>query len=465
VALRVYNTLTNRKEPFETIEPGKVKMYICGPTVYGSAHIGHALSYILFDAIRRYLEYKGYEVKHVQNFTDVDDKIIKRSKETGEPWQVLTRRYIDEFLSEMDALNVERAHVYTYASQEIPFIIQMIEGLIEKSYAYVRNGNVYFRVLRDEDYGKLSNRRVEQQQAGARIAVDEEKEHPLDFALWKSAKPGEPNWESPWGPGRPGWHIECSAMNLHHLGPQIDIHGGGTDLIFPHHENEIAQSESYTGCVPFARYWLHNGMLQFGGEKMARSVGNLISIKEFLQRSEPDAWRLFVLSSHYRHPVTYTREAFAAAERGLERFQAALQPANPGATGDASNLLDRAQATRAAFEAAMDDDFNTAAALGVLFELAKAINAARDAGQGGPAFEEAQEVLRTLLSVLGFRLEEVAGPQAADAAPFIELLIETRSRLRQARQWALADEIRDRLGELGVVLEDTPGGTKWRVNK
>src|SRR5690606_13054452 len=217
VTLRVYNTLTNRKEPFETLEPGKVKMYICGPTVYGSAHIGHALSYIQFDAIRRYLEYKGYEVKHVQNFTDVDDKIIKRSQETGQPWQELTRHYIDEFLVEMDALNVKRAHVYAYASQEIPWIIQMIEGLIEKGFAYPRNGDVYFRVLADEDYGKLSNRRIEEQQAGARIAVDQEKEHPMDFALWKAAKPGEPSWDSPWGPGRPGWHIECSAMNLHHL--------------------------------------------------------------------------------------------------------------------------------------------------------------------------------------------------------------------------------------------------------
>ncbi|HYN89692.1 MAG TPA: cysteine--tRNA ligase [Ardenticatenaceae bacterium] len=463
MTLQVYNTLTNRKEPFETVEPGMVRMYICGPTVYGSAHIGHALSYILFDAIRRYLEYKGYAVKHVQNFTDVDDKIIKRANETGESWDRLTRRYIDEFLGEMAALNVQPAHVYPFASQEMPWIISMIEGLLEEGYAYVRNGDVYFRVSRDEDYGKLSNRRLEEQQAGARIAVDEDKEHPADFALWKASKPGEPSWESPWGPGRPGWHIECSAMNLHHLGPQIDIHGGGTDLIFPHHENEIAQTESYTGQPPFARYWLHNGMLQMGGEKMARSVGNIISIRELLERTEPDAWRLFVLSSHYRRPVTYTSEAFGAAERGLERFKAALKPATDGGREDASGLLERARATRTAFEEAMDEDFNTAAALGILFELAKAINAARDAGQGGPAFEESKAILRELLSVLGFALEEREKSPSADAAPFIELLLETRSKLRQARQWTLADEIRDRLSDLGVKLEDTPGGTTWRM--
>ncbi len=460
--LHIYNTLTRQKEPFEPLDPPFVKMYVCGPTVYDSAHIGHAMSYIVFDMVRRYLEYRGYRVRHVQNFTDVEDKIIKRSQELGISWQELTARYIDEFLRQMDALNVKRAHVYPYASQEIPEIIRIIEGLIEKGYAYVVDGDVYFRVRADDDYGKLSGRRLDELQAGARVAVDERKEDPLDFALWKASKPGEPAWDSPWGPGRPGWHIECSAMSIHYLGPQIDIHGGGADLIFPHHENEIAQSESFTGCVPFVKYWMHNGLLQLGGEKMSKSLGNLVTIGEILERHDPNALRLFVLSSHYRRPITYTDESFAAAERGLERFYAALRPPRglPGPQDEA--LRRKALETRQAFEEAMDDDFNTALALGRLFDLARAINAARDESVAGPGFTEAQATLRELLEVLGFRLQGDGQPQrAVEAEPFIELAVAVRSQLRAQKQWNLADWIRDRLQELGVELRDTPEGTKW----
>ncbi len=466
--LVVYNTLTRQKEPFEPFEPPYVRMYVCGPTVYDSAHIGHGMSYVVFDMIRRYLEYRGYRVRHVQNFTDVEDKIIKRSAELGMTWQDLTNRYIEEFLQQMDALNVKRAHVYPYASREIAEIIELIEGLIEKGYAYVVDGDVYFRVAKDDDYGKLSGRRLEDLKAGARVEVDERKENPLDFALWKAAKPGEPSWESPWGPGRPGWHIECSAMSLHYLGEQIDIHGGGADLIFPHHENEIAQSECYTGKTPFVKYWMHNGLLQLGGEKMSKSLGNLITLDEILERYDPNAFRLFVLSSHYRRPVTYTDESFAAAQRGLERFYAALEhpPANtlPGANDAA--LAQKARKTHKAFDEAMSDDFNTALALGALFDLARAINAARDTREIGPGFTEAQATLRELLEVLGFRLTEETrrgGAAATDVAPLVALLIDVRSELRKKREWALADLIRDRLAEQGIALEDTPEGTKWRV--
>lgn len=468
--LKVYNTLSRAKETFEPSNPPFVKMYVCGPTVYDSAHIGHGMSYIVFDTIRRYLEYRGYRVRHVQNFTDVEDKVIQRSQLTGTPWQALAERYIQEFLADMDALNVKRAHAYPLASREIPSIIRLIERLIADSRAYAVEGDVYFRVTADNDYGKLSRRQLEDMQAGARVAADMRKKHPMDFALWKASKPDEPSWDSPWGSGRPGWHIECSAMSIYYLGQQIDIHGGGTDLIFPHHENEIAQSESFTGCVPFAKYWIHNGLLRLDSEKMSKSLGNFITMREMLEKTDANALRLFVLSSRYRSPLTYTEESFAAAERGLERLYAALTPPHDGSLQDLttnSELRQAAQETVQQFEEAMDDDFGTPAALSALFGLARAINAARTVSTG-PGFIEAQATMRELLGVLGFRLTTVTSRDqqvVGEAAPFIELLTTIRSDLREDKQWALADKIRDQLGALGVVLEDTTQGTTWRTER
>ena len=461
--LRVYNTLTRSLEEFRPIEEGVVRMYVCGPTVYDKAHVGHAMSAVVFDVIRRYLEYRGYRVFHVMNFTDVDDKIIQRANQLGEDPMRLAQRYIDEFMDHARALNLLPATFYPRATQEIPQIIEVIQGLIDKGYAYSANGDVYFRVRRDDDYGKLSHRKIDELRSGARIAPDERKDDPLDFALWKGAKPGEPAWDSPWGPGRPGWHIECSAMNLHHLGPQIDIHGGGNDLIFPHHENELAQSESFTGQL-FARYWIHNGMLQLGGEKMSKSLGNLVTIEEFLAEHDADVLRLIILGSHYRGPLTFTEEVVNQGERALERLRSALRPSQGQVMDGAAvaELTTQAARARERFEAAMDDDFNTAGALAALFDLVRAINSARDAGVGGEPFTPAQGRLRELASVLGLRLTEKAAVAGQEAAPFIDLLVTVRARLRQAKQWQLADFIREELAARGVALEDSPQGTTWR---
>ncbi len=462
MGLRVTNTLTRQKEPFVTLEPGRVRMYVCGPTVYADAHIGHAMSAIVFDTIRRYLEFRGYEVTFAMNFTDVDDKIIQRAATLGIPPNELAEQLIDAWLDETAALNIKPATIYPRATQEIPTIIEMVRGLIEKGHAYVVDGDVYYRVLSFPEYGKLSHRTLDEMLAGARVEVDPRKEHPMDFALWKAAKPGEPAWESPWGLGRPGWHIECSAMIYRHLGEQIDIHGGGADLIFPHHENEIAQSEAFTGKKPFVRYWLHNGLLQLGGEKMSKSLGNLITIRELLQRGGAGPFRLLVLSSHYRSPLTFTEEAFDAAARGYERLRQALR-------GAPEAILERphhptatlADDTREAFLDAMDDDFNTPSALARLFELARSINRARASGEPDESIRYAQATLRELTGVLGLRFDD-ATSQRAGAEPFIELLLEVRTRLRAERRWELADLIRERLGELGVIVEDTPSGTTWR---
>lgn len=462
--LRVYNTLTRKKEEFETLEPGVVKMYVCGVTVYSDAHVGHAMSALVFDIIRRYLEYRGYEVKHVMNYTDVDDKIIKRANELGEDPLKLAERYIDDYAQNLADLNIMPATANPRVSDTIPLIIEFVQGLIDKGYAYAaENGDVYFRVTRDDDYGRLSGRKLEDMQAGARIEVGEQKEHPMDFALWKAAKPGEVSWQSPWGQGRPGWHIECSAMNLAELGEQIDIHGGGNDLIFPHHENEIAQSESYTG-VEFARYWIHNGMLQLGGEKMSKSLGNIISINEFLKEHDADVMRMLVLNGAYRAPLMFTDETLDAAEKSLERFKAGLRPALPNAKGlspeAASALAGQAEPVKQAFTAAMDDDFNTAGALAPLYELAKAINSARDAGATNEQLVPVQATLRELTSVLGLRLAEKTG--SGDADKFIDLLVEVRSEARAQKLWAFSDLVRDRLKELGVTIEDSKDGTTWR---
>ncbi|MCB0079031.1 MAG: cysteine--tRNA ligase, partial [Anaerolineales bacterium] len=469
-----YNTLTRTKEPFEPIDPDNVRLYVCGVTVYDSSHIGHAMSALVFDMVRRYLGHRGYGVTHVLNFTDVDDKIIDRAHREGVPWQSITQRYIDGYLAEMDALNVMPATVYPHASQEIDEIIGMVERLIDEEIAYESAGDVYFRVLADEDYGKLSRRRVEDQQAGGgeRVSSDEQarKQHPMDFALWKAAKPGEPQWESPWGMGRPGWHIECSAMSMKYLGPQIDIHGGGSDLIFPHHENEIAQSESFSGQTPFVRYWMHNGMVQVSNdqgeiEKMSKSLGNYFAVDSFLARYSGDVLRLFVLSTLYRRPTTFSEKVIDDARKGVERFLLALRPAKADASEADEALLELAASVDERFHSAMDDDFNTPVALAALHELARALNGARDRGVGGTEFDAAQTTLQSLLAVLGFALDRPAtqGSDSAEAAPFIDLLVALRGQLRADKQWALADQLRDRLAELGVTLEDGAEGTTWTI--
>ena len=460
MTLFIYNTLTRKKEKFEPLEPGKVSMYVCGPTVYDKAHVGHAMSVIVFDIIRRYLEYRGYNVRHVMNYTDVDDKIIQRANEIGIDPILLAEKYIDEFNHHLQDLNVLPATVFPRATHEIDYIIKMVQGLIEKGHAYEVDGDVYFKVNSFPEYGKLSGRKLEDMQAGSRIDIDERKQNPMDFALWKASKPGEPAWDSPWGKGRPGWHIECSAMNLHHLGEQIDIHGGGNDLIFPHHENEIAQTECYTG-KPFAQYWVHNGMLQLSGEKMSKSLGNLVTIEEFLSEHEADVLRMMILNSSYHSPLTYNDETINHAKRALDRLRSSLRPAQPGAAEEQPETLrEQIAKTRTGFIDAMDDDFNTSAALSHLFDLVRSINQARDAGASQEALEEGQSLLRSLTSVLGLRLDKTE-EKTSDAAPFIDLLLELRTKLREQKMWELSDTIRDELMALGVVIEDHKNGSSW----
>ena len=465
MAQRIYNTLTRRKEDLQTLQKGVISMYVCGPTVYDKAHVGHAMSTLVYDIIRRYLEYQGYQVRHVMNYTDVDDKVILRANELGIDPLELAEEHLNEYDEHIAALNALPATVYPRATEEIDQIISMVEGLIQSDHAYVVDGDVYYRVTSKDDYGKLSGRKLDDMQAGARIEVNERKENPMDFVLWKSSKPGEPSWESPWGLGRPGWHIECSAMNLHHLGEQIDIHGGGNDLIFPHHENEIAQTESLTG-KPFARYWVHNGMLQFSGDKMSKSLGNIVSIEEFLGQHDPDTLRMMVLNSSYRSPLTFNEEVISQAERNLERLRSALRPGIPGSSvvpeGTLKSLETQMESTRQGFIAAMDDDFNTAGALGHLFDLVRAINQARDANLEQSSLSTAQDLLHELAEeILGLRLTraEIKGGQAD---PFVGLLVELRNELRDQKLWALSDQIRDQLASLGVLLEDSKDGTTWR---
>ncbi len=463
MTLRIYNTLTREKEVFRTLEPGKVRMYVCGPTVYDRAHIGHAMSALVFDIVRRYLEYSGYEVRFVMNFTDVDDKIIDRANKIGADPFALAQGYIEDYQRNLAALNILPATVNPRATQEMPHILKMIQALIDQGSAYAVDGDVYYRVESNPEYGKLSGRRLENMNAGARIQVDDRKEHPMDFALWKAAKPGEPAWDSPWGKGRPGWHIECSAMNMHHLGEQIDIHGGGNDLIFPHHENEIAQTEALTHKT-FATYWMHNGMLTLKSEKMSKSLGNMVLIDEFLADHPGDIMRLLVLNGSYRSPLTYSDEVLAQTEQAYKRLLSAKKGAEPGAPGleaaRAAALEAEARKTRAQFKEAMDDDFNSAAALAALFELVRAINQARSEGASQAQLAPAVQVFEELTGVLGLQLvEESSGTTKADA--FIELLIALRAELRAQKQWALADKVRVELAALGVVLEDSKSGTSW----
>jgi cysteinyl-tRNA synthetase len=466
MSLKIYNTLSREKEPFETLETGVVRMYVCGPTVYDSAHVGHAMSSIVFDIIRRYLEYRGFEVRHVMNYTDVDDKVIQRAKKLDVDPVGLAAKYVDQYDHHLQDLNVLLPTVKPRVSQEIMGIIQFVQDLEKKSYAYEVEGDVYFRVAKDPDYGKLSRRKLEDMRAGFRLEVDDRKEDPADFALWKAAKEGEPCWESPWGEGRPGWHIECSAMALRHLGEQIDIHGGGNDLIFPHHENEIAQTESLTD-KSFARYWVHNGMMQIGGEDMSKSQGIMVTIDEFLKEHEGDALRMIILNANYRAPITFTDEVVDQAERGLERLRSALRPAVPSSKVDqdvAEKLARKMEEMQSSFEAAMDDDFNTAAALANLFDFVRAINSARDAGVDENTLRSAQTILVELTGVFGLQLEkEEQTPEEAE--PFIDLLLDIRKALRDAKQWELADMIRDRLMELGITIEDGKDGTIWRIQR
>lgn len=463
MALRVYSTLTREKSDFKTIEEGKVRMYVCGPTVYDSAHVGHAMSALVFDVIRRYLLFLGYDVQYVMNFTDVDDKIIDRAQRLGIDPIELAEKYIEEFKQNLKDLNILPATEHPRATEEINAIIKMVAQLLEKGSAYDVNGDVFFRVENVKDYGKLSGRKLEDMNAGSRIRVDERKENPMDFAVWKAAKPGEPAWDSPWGPGRPGWHIECSAMNLNHLGQQIDIHGGGNDLIFPHHENEIAQTEAITD-KPFARYWMHNGMLQLKGEKMSKSIGNLVPINEFIRDHPGDVMRMMVITSHYRSPLTFNSEVIEANERALERLLSTKQPALPGAEGAPKNILEKLaeqlETTRQGFMESMNDDFNTAGALGQLFDLVRMVNQARSNNATDNELAPAQKIFNELTGVLGLELmERRTTTTGADA--FIELLLELRQELRLQKNYDLSDRIRDELLKLGVVIEDSAQGSTW----
>ena len=455
--MKVYNTLSGQKEEFLP-QGDEVKMYVCGVTPYDNCHIGHAMSYIIFDVIRRYLRFRGYKVKYVQNITDIDDKIIDRAGKFGVSIDELAEKYTNSYFTDMDALNISRADIYPRATEEIPKIIEVIRGLIDKGYAYPAQGSVYFRVRSVPDYGKLAHRSLEAMIAMECAVGGEEKEHPMDFALWKAAKPGEPWWDSPWGNGRPGWHIECSAMSLKYLGDTLDIHGGGQDLVFPHHENEIAQSESFTGTKPFVKYWLHNGLMQLGEEKMSKSVGNLITIQEALEKYSPDAIRIFVISSHYHNPLTYSEEALEAAERGADRLRKAVSGEDKG---DKPDKWESEEYYSQRFTEAMDDDFNTAQALALLFSLARDINWAREEGYGTA---RARQWLLARANILGLTLKPTEAPPL-DAEPLLQLLISIRNQLREAKPWQLADEIRAKLAELGVALEDKPQGTVWQPRR
>jgi cysteinyl-tRNA synthetase len=487
--MKIFNTLSGKKEDFSP-QGDEVKMYVCGITPYDDAHLGHAMSYIIFDVIRRYLQFSKYKVKYVQNVTDIDDKIIDRANQRGIPARELAEKFAQSYFDDMEALNVQPADLYPRATEEIPGMIDVIQGLIDKGYAYPARGSVYFRVRNVPDYGKLSHRSLDSMMS---CEIGEEKEDPMDFVLWKASKPGEPEWASPWGPGRPGWHIECSAMSLKYLGKTIDIHGGGQDLVFPHHENEIAQSESFTGIKPFAKYWLHNGLVQLGEEKMSKSLGNLITIKEALARYSADALRIFVLSSHYRSPLTYSEEVIEAAEKGAERLRQAsntesweTEALERGVTGQFDSK--RCNEYEQMFTQAMDDDFNTAQAIATLFDLAREINLLSDAGKSvisgkqllqelggilGLTFQAPEELpldteslrqlaLSTSEQIAKAELKGVTVGKPYDAVDIIESLIVVRNELREAKQFQLADEIRAKLTELGIVLEDTPKGTVWK---
>jgi len=459
LTLAITNSLTGKKEPFKPLgDP--VTMYVCGMTPKDRPHLGHAFMFVHMDVIRRYLEYRGYAVRHIQNFTDIDDKIIDRARAAGRDPLDWAREYTEAYFEVMDRLHVQRAHEYPLVTGNIQGIIQDVQELIDRGHAYPTSTGVYFDAATFEDYGALSGRTEEDGAAGARIAVDEEKRDPRDWALWKLDDEGSVAWESPWGRGRPGWHIECSTMIRRTLGEQIDIHGGGADLLFPHHENELAQAEAATECHPFVSYWTHTGLVLTDGEKMAHSLGNFTTTADVLTDVPPDVLRLYLLSVHYRSTLQFSPAAIEQTRSGYERLLAVMRAKGGSVDGDSNELDVELSAARQAFDAAMDDDFNAPRAIGALFDFGRAIN--RLAPTCAPAdVSNAQAVVASLLGVLGIELRE---PDSAsdDATPFIDLLVRLRQQLREARQWELADSIRDDLGALDVVLEDTPDGTDWR---
>jgi len=473
--MKITDTLSGKKEEFQP-QGDVVTMYVCGVTPYDDAHLGHAMSYIIFDVITRYLKYRGYKVRFVQNVTDIDDKIIERANQRGVPTRELAEKFTASYVEDMKSLNIEPPDKNPYATDVIPDMIEMIQGLVDKGYAYPAGGSVYFRVRNVPDYGKLSKRSLDSMRSGTTCEIGGEKEDPLDFVLWKAAKPGEPEWDSPWGKGRPGWHIECSTMSLKYLGQTIDIHGGGQDLVFPHHENEIAQSESFTGKKPFAKYWLHNGLVQLGADKMSKSLGNLITIREALQKYGADAIRIFILSSYYRSPLTYTEEALEAAAEGAERLITAVRK-NDETSGKGEILDSKSYADK--FTEAMDDDFNTPQALAVLFDLSRKINEAVDEGI---SVVNAQNTLVSLARiVLGLRIPRVFNVEVSDRILMrdtveatvipgklippkripdavkarVNRLLEERANCRKEKNWQRADEIREKLAQLGVSQEDS----------
>ncbi len=491
MGLRIYNTMTGKKEEFLPLHGNRVRMYVCGITAYDLCHIGHARSTIIFDMIYRYLRYRGHEVTFVRNFTDIDDKIIKRANQEGVDYKIIAERYIREFKIDMGRFGLEKPSIEPKATEHITEMIQLISTLVEKGYAYPRNGDVFFSVERFNNYGKLSKRNLEEMQAGARVEIDEKKENPLDFALWKSSKPGEPFWESPWGKGRPGWHIECSAMSQKYLGETFDIHGGGKDLIFPHHENEIAQSEAATG-KPFVRYWIHNGFVNINKEKMSKSLGNILTLKEIFNDWRPEVIRLFLLSHHYRSPVDFSFDTLSESKSGLDRFYATLKAirdeikeAPSSLTGEkdqSSTLNDCRQAVesfRSRFEESMDDDFNTAQALGYFYDLQRYLNILLDISRSHPT-EEIILMLKKCLShfsdlgwIFGLFQEDPEAylkEQKIEGLKKLNLseenifrLIEDRNIARKEKNWKRADEIRSNLLSKGIVLEDTPAGTLWKI--
>lgn len=492
MGLRVYNTLTRTKQDFVPRTPGRVDIYQCGITPYDYTHMGHARQYVFWDTVRRYLRWRGFEVFCVQNVTDVDDKIIAKANERGTSPAEVAAEYHEDFLDVMDRLGVERPDVFPKVTEHIQDIIRVIEGLVEKGYAYQVDGDVFFDVTRFPGYGKLSRRSPDEMMAGARVEVDPRKRNAMDFALWKASKPGEPAWDSPWGPGRPGWHIECSALALKYLGSGFDFHGGGDELIFPHHENEIAQSEAYTGHEPFARYFVHHAMLNVGDAKMSKSLGNFFAVRDVLRQYEPGVIRYYFASRHYRSPASYSADELEAARRAYERLRSTLDAARrriadtgrTGASGRASQapaddealsagsggdeLSKAASEAREKFIQGMDDDFNTAVALAAVHDLARSVNDAlhssSEVSRGG--LRRAVDTMEELGGILGlFREKEEGATDSEMVDGLVELLVQVRGELRAKKEWALADRIRDGLREMGIVLEDTASGTVWKREK
>ncbi|MGI6189009.1 MAG: cysteine--tRNA ligase [Clostridiales bacterium] len=463
--MKLYNTLTRQKEEFVPLNEGEVRIYSCGPTVYDYFHIGNARPFIIFDTLRRYMEYKGYKVIFVQNFTDIDDKMINRANEESITVKELGDRFIEEYFRDADALGIKRATFHPRATEHIDDMIAFIQKLIQKGMAYEAQGDVYFDTSVLEDYGKLSGQRLEELEAGARVDVEEGKKNPMDFALWKAQKPGEPAWDSPWGRGRPGWHIECSVMAIKYLGETIDIHSGGQDLIFPHHENEIAQSEGATG-KPFARYWLHNGYININNEKMSKSLGNFFTVREILQHFDPEVVRFFMLSAHYRNPINFSPELLNQAKSALERLYNCknnllhlMQNAeDKEPTAEEKDFVYALMSYKKKFEDAMDDDINTADALAAVFDMVRDLNSVVSPKIPKKLIEQAYGLLDELADVLGILRKDTMRRELDDE---IKMLIEKRQQARKEKNWALADQIRDELKERGIILEDTPQGVRW----